>query len=67
MVIEDVVTSGGQVIDSCRRLRALGAEITIAVCVIDRHAGGTANLAKESIELRSLFTMDQLKASASSS
>jgi orotate phosphoribosyltransferase len=59
-VIEDVVTSGGQVIESCRELRALGAEIALVLCVIDREAGGAQRLASESLELRSLFTMNEL-------
>ena len=34
----------------------------MAVCVIDREAGGPANLAEVGVELRPLFTMTQLKA-----
>lgn len=60
VVIEDVITSGGQVIESCRELRALGAHIALVLCVIDRQAGGEQRLASESLTLRSLFTMSQL-------
>jgi orotate phosphoribosyltransferase len=56
------VTSGGAVVDACRALRAEGAELAVAVCVIDREAGGPANLAEVGVELRPLFTMTQLKA-----
>jgi orotate phosphoribosyltransferase len=59
-VIEDVVTSAGQAVESCRALRDAGAEIVAVLCVIDREAGGDANLAAEGIELRALFTMSQL-------
>jgi orotate phosphoribosyltransferase len=59
-VIEDI-TSGGQVIQSCRDLRERGAEIAIVLCVIDREAGGRENLAAEGLELRSVFTMAQLR------
>src|SRR5260221_6529217 len=45
LVVEDVVTSGGQVITSCGDLRDRGAKVEHAVCVIDREAGGTAGLA----------------------
>jgi orotate phosphoribosyltransferase len=55
-VIEDVVTSGGQVIESCRELQAREADISV-LCVIDREAGGRENLAAEGLDLRSLFTM----------
>jgi orotate phosphoribosyltransferase len=64
-VFEDVVTSGGQVISSCAQLRDLGAEIAIVLCVIDREAGGAEALAAHGLELRSLFTMSQLKAAVS--
>ena len=59
-VFEDVVTSGGQVIESCAQLRALGAEIVVVLCVIDRQAGGAERMAAEGLALRSLFTMSQL-------
>jgi orotate phosphoribosyltransferase len=65
-VIEDVVTSGGQVIESCAALRALGAEILGVACVIDREAGGRANLLEADLNMSSLFTMAQLKRAASS-
>lgn len=65
-VFEDVITSGGQVIESCAQLRALGAEIATVLCVIDRQAGGAERLATERLALRSLFTMTQLSEAAAS-
>ncbi len=62
-VIEDVVTSGGQVIESCRQLRDRGAYIAAVLCVIDREAGGRESLAGEGLDLRTLFTMSQLRES----
>jgi orotate phosphoribosyltransferase len=59
-VIEDVVTSGGQVIDSCHELREQGADIAAVLCVIDREAGGGNSLAREGLELRSVFTAREL-------
>jgi orotate phosphoribosyltransferase len=59
-VVEDVVTSGGQVIESCRELREQGADIAAVLCVIDREAGGGESLAREGLELRSLFTTSEL-------
>ncbi|MHB1860588.1 MAG: orotate phosphoribosyltransferase [Solirubrobacteraceae bacterium] len=61
-VVEDVVTSGGQVLDSCGQLRRLGAEIAIVLCVIDREAGGAEALREHGLPLQSLFTMSELKA-----
>jgi orotate phosphoribosyltransferase len=60
-VIEDVVTSGGQVIESCRELRDREASIAAVLCVIDREEGGRENLAGEGLDLRALFTMSQLQ------
>jgi orotate phosphoribosyltransferase len=60
-VIEDVVTSGGQVIESCRELRDREGDISAVLCVIDREAGGRESLAAESLDLRSLFTMSHLR------
>ena len=64
VVIEDVVTSGGQVVKSTGQLRELGAHVTTALCVIDRQAGGTEALAEVGVELRALFTMAELKEAA---
>ena len=62
VVVEDVVTSGGQVVASCRALRELGAVVTGALCVIDREAGGAEALAAEGITLSALYRMDELSA-----
>lgn len=60
LVVEDVVTSGGQVIISADDLRRLGARIDHALCVIDRQDGGAQALAVQGIELISLFTRADL-------
>lgn len=60
LLVEDVVTSGGQIIESVKALRGEGAVITSVVCVIDREAGGRENLATEGLELISLFTKSEL-------
>jgi len=63
-VVEDVVTSGGQVVTSCGDLRERGALVEQAVCVIDREAGGAKNLAEVDVDLRALYTMSQLERAA---
>jgi orotate phosphoribosyltransferase len=60
LVIEDVVTSGGQIATSTRQLRELGARIDCALCVIDRQEGGSQMLAAEDIQLRALLTRADL-------
>lgn len=63
-VIEDVITSGGQVVTSCGDLRARGADILEVLCVIDRQAGGEAALAAHGLPLRALFTAEDLRRAA---
>ena len=61
LIVEDVVTSGGAILDAARALRAERAELAHVVCVIDRESGGPANLAKADLILSPLFTMSELK------
>ena len=51
--VEDVVTTGGALVNGCLALRADGAVLDTVVCAIDREQGGGSNLAAEGIELRS--------------
>ena len=60
LVVEDVVTSGGQVVISTGELRKLGAHVDHALCVIDRQEGGAEALAAEGIKLRALLTREDL-------
>jgi orotate phosphoribosyltransferase len=64
VVVEDVVTSGGQILMSAKDLRSLGARVSVVLCVIDRESGGPENLAREGLELRPLYRMSELQAMA---
>ena len=64
LIVEDVVTSGGAVLDAARELRARGAVLDRVVCVIDRESGGADNLAAAGLTLHALFTMTELKVAA---
>lgn len=61
VVVEDVVTSGGQIIESVRELRGMGAFVSDVLCVTDRESGGTENLLEIGITLHALFTMSELR------
>jgi orotate phosphoribosyltransferase len=61
LIVEDVVTSGGAILDAAKALREEGALLGPVVCVIDRESGGPAKLAKEDLILTPLFTMSELK------
>jgi orotate phosphoribosyltransferase len=63
LIIEDVVTTGGQILLSAQDLRGGGAEVRHALCVVDREAGGAEVIGGKGIELRSLFTMSGLESS----
>jgi orotate phosphoribosyltransferase len=62
-IIEDVVTTGGQIVLSTNDLRGYGAVIEHVLCVIERDARSHDILGKEGLILHPLFTMDELKAS----
>ncbi|WP_106127659.1 orotate phosphoribosyltransferase [Pseudosporangium ferrugineum] len=64
LIVEDVVTSGGQVVLSTKDLRKLGAHVDHALCVLDRQEGGAESLAAEGIKLRALLTRADLEAAA---
>jgi len=67
LVIEDVITTGGQVVLSTQDLRKAGAKIHTVLCVIDRGGEkGTENLKASNLEKRPLFTMEELKTAARS-
>lgn len=64
LVVEDVVTIGGQIVLSTEELRALGADVRAALCVIDRQQGGREALAEAGIELLALLTAEDLRTAA---
>jgi len=59
-LIEDVVTSGGALLDSVEALRAVGLVVHTAVCVVDREEGGADALARQAVRLRALFRAGDL-------
>jgi len=64
LLVEDVVTSGGQIAISTAQLRELGADIGAALCVIDRQEGGVEALAAVGVSLISLLTRADLDEAA---
>jgi orotate phosphoribosyltransferase len=52
VLVEDVVTTAGALIDGSRLLRQAGAIIDTAVCAVDREQGGLEALAAEGVILR---------------
>jgi orotate phosphoribosyltransferase len=60
-IIEDVVTTGGQIIISTKDLKELGAKLENVICVIERNPEGRKNLDEFGLKLISLYTMEELK------
>lgn len=60
-LIEDVITTGGQVVISTGMLREQGAVVNDVVAVIDRSQGDYSKLEGAQLNLKALFTMEQLK------
>lgn len=61
-VIEDVITTGGQVLISTQQLRDLGARVDHVVCVIDRSPDHGAALAEAGVTMHALVTRAELDA-----
>jgi orotate phosphoribosyltransferase len=59
-VVEDVVTSGGALLESVEALREAGLVVQTAVCVVDREEGGADALARQAVRLRPLFRASEL-------
>jgi len=60
-IIEDVVTTGGQIIESVRELRERGAKVDTVLCVILRDEKAIEILANEGLRIIPAFTMDYIK------
>ena len=59
-LVEDVVTSGGALLESVDALRGAGLVVHTAVCVVDREEGGVDALARQAVRLRPLFRAGEL-------
>jgi orotate phosphoribosyltransferase len=54
-LLEDVVTSGGALLEAVSALRDAGLMVETAICIVDREEGGAEALARESVVLRPIF------------
>ena len=61
VLIEDVVSTGGALLDSISMLAADGFKPSAALCVIDRETGGAEALAAAGVPLCALFTYAQIE------
>jgi orotate phosphoribosyltransferase len=59
-LLEDVVTTGGALVEAVSALREEGLVVRTAVCVVDREEGGSDTLARLGVRLRPLFRAEEL-------
>lgn len=61
LIVEDVISSGGAVIDTVNMMRNDGLAVDRAICVIDRRPEHATALADAGITLEALFTMSEIE------
>jgi orotate phosphoribosyltransferase len=61
VLVEDVVSSGGAILDALVKLKSDNYWPTAALCVIDRETGGKEVLAGAGLALRALYTLAQVE------
>jgi orotate phosphoribosyltransferase len=59
-LVEDVVTSGGALLEAVEALREAKLTVRTAVCVVDREEGGADALARHAVRLRPLFLASEV-------
>ena len=60
LLVEDIATTGGQVIEAARVITEAGAAVKKIVCVIDRKQGAAENIADAGYKFESILTKDDL-------
>jgi len=60
LLVEDVATTGGQVIEAAKVITEAGATVRKIVCVIDRKQGAEENITKAGYKFESILTKDDL-------
>jgi orotate phosphoribosyltransferase len=59
VVVEDVTTTGGSVIQAARALREEGATIVLVLTIVDRLEGARENFDAEKLAFQALYTADE--------
>ena len=59
-LLEDVVTTGGTLLQVIERVEAQGFKVGLVVTVVDRQEGGAETLAKAGYPMKAIFTREEL-------
>lgn len=60
LIIDDLVTGGGSILDTARHLRDFGLYVHDAIALVDRQEGGRRQLKEAGVNLTSVLTMEQI-------
>ena len=60
LLVEDIATTGGQVVEAAKIITEAGATVKEIVCVIDRKQGAEKNITEAGYKFDSIFTKDDL-------
>jgi orotate phosphoribosyltransferase len=60
LLVEDIATTGGQVLEAARVITEAGATVKKIVCVIDRKQGAGENVTQAGYKFESILTKDDL-------
>jgi len=61
-LLEDVVTTGGTLIEAIERVEAAGLVVGMIITVVDRQEGGAENLNRAGYPLRAILTREEILA-----
>lgn len=61
MVVDDVLTTGGSVLQSIDAIEEMGAEVVGVVVLLDRLEGGTERIRERGYPLTAIFTVDDIR------
>jgi orotate phosphoribosyltransferase len=60
LLVEDIATTGGQVLEAAKIITDAGAKVSNIVCVIDRKQGAAENITAAGYKFESILTKDDL-------
>ena len=60
LLVEDIATTGGQVLEAAKIITEAGAKVSEIVCVIDRKQGAGENITSEGYKFESILTKNDL-------
>ena len=60
VLVEDIITTGGQVVEAIKTIAAAGAKVIKVIVALDRQEGGRENIEKEGVPVDAVLTKGDL-------